>query len=232
LNQPAGSCVPSPMRIACLLVVLVVRAAMAAPDAPPQVGKLPAHYAKLFVEGQVFVYDAKVTTWDYAWLENNSEKKPWKKATEKLPVTTCKVVKVTTFAASIASQVTCDGHPFGEGKQWKFPVAAIYVATARGLFLPNAEDVSTTEPSLDDATLLIAAKPKATQKTVMEGVKGQGPYYSVTTGVRREGRAWCTFSRTRGAPHDGVQSLCFGGGITSGRNDVGGELHDASFRAR
>lgn len=221
------------MRIAGVVVVLLaVVPAAAAPEAPPQVSKLPAHYAPLFVDGKVFTYDAKVITWDYAWLESNSDKKPWKKATEKLPATTCKVVKVTTFAASIASQVTCDAQPFGEGRDWKFPVAAIYVATRRGLWLANTSELPTTEPSLDGATLLIAARPKAANKTVREGVKGQGPYYSVTTGVRREGSSWCTFTRTNGAPHDGVTSVCYGGGITSGRNDVGGELHDASFKAR
>ena len=216
------------MRIAALLVLLVGTAS-AAPDAPPPVGKLPAHYAKLFVEGTVWIYDAKVVTWDYVWLETH-DKKPWKKATEKLPPTTCKVVKVTTFAASIASQVTCDGHPFGEGKQWKFPVPAIYVATAKGLFIPNLAEVPTTEPSLEDATLVIAAKPKVTKK-VQRTADDPGAFV-VTSGVRRERSAWCVFSSTRGAPHDGESTICYGGGITSGRNDISGELHDASFKAR
>jgi len=219
------------MRSAALVVVLLAGSASAEPDAPPQVGKLPAHYAKLFVVGTTWTYDAKVTTWDYAWLETHSHKKPWKKATEK-STAICRVEKVVTFAASIASQVTCDSHPFGESKQWKFPIAGIYVATARGLSFAGRSDLPADEVMLAGAELLIAAKPKLSRRTVKEGVAGEGPVYTVTSGIRREGSAWCTFSSTRGAAHDGARSLCFGGGVTSGRNDIGGELHDASFRAR
>lgn len=191
--------------------------------------KLPAHYAQLFVEGTQWTYDVKVTTWDHAKLENiDTQRVPmkrWPRRVEK-HVVTCRVAKVAQLGAAAVAEVTCD-----KEVDRKVDVPGIYVATAVGLHryggtFPQTEgDVADLDPPL------IAAKPKALNKTTNEPLAGTDTY-RLTQTVKRAGAAWCTSQRFDGAAHDGTRSTCFGGGITSGGDDIAGELHDVQYRAR
>ena len=210
------------MRVAALFC-FVASAPVAAEPA------LPKHYAQLFVDGKQWTYDVRITTWDYAKLENLDSKVPvrrWPKRTTP-HVVVCSVAKVSKLGASTVSQITCD-----KDVDDKVDIAGIYVATAKGLHRYGGTTLPQTESDLDELDPpLIAAKPKAMRKTTKEPFT-ENDHYRLTRAVQFVGGAWCTSVRLDGAAHDGTRKTCFGGGIASGGNDVAGELHDVQFKAR
>lgn len=211
------------MKLAAIALVGILSTSAAA--GPP----LPAHYAELFDEGRRWTYDVKVTTWDHAKMENLDTQrvpmKPWPRRVEK-HVVTCRVAKVAQLGSARVAEVTCD-----KEVDRKLDVPGIYVATAAGLhryggtFPQSESDVADLDPPL------IAAKPKAMRETTNEPFAGNDTY-RLTRTVKRGGAAWCTSQRFDGAAHDGTRSMCFGGVITRGGDDIAGELHDVQYRAR
>ncbi|MBL0219505.1 MAG: hypothetical protein IPQ07_37260 [Myxococcales bacterium] len=210
------------MRLLALAILFASTVASAEP-------KLPAHYAKLFDVSSTWTYALSRTTWDYDQIEKEPDQRKWKKKTDKLAPITCKVARAFRLGARSVSEVTCDRE---EG--WKFTVSGMYLATPSGLRRYNNVVWPTTGEDLGadtDHELLIAAAPKAITKRTKEGGEG-GPRYTRTQSLTREGTAWCTSRSTSGAPHDGIETICYGGVITRGRNDIGGELDDLTYRTR
>ena len=191
---------------------------------------LPKHYAQLFVDGKQWTYDVRITTWDYAKIENlDPQKVPvrrWPKRTQ-THVVVCSVAKVARLGAATVSQITCD-----KTVDEKVDIAGIYVATATGLHRYGGDVFPQTEAELAPLDPpLIAAKPKPMRKTTKEPFTDSS-HFHVTLAVQSRGGAWCTSQRLDGAPHDGTRTTCFGGGIASGGNDVAGELHDVQYTVR
>lgn len=212
-----------------LILALSVIASTASADPP----KPPAHYAKLFEKDRVLVYDLVHTYPDYEKAQRqNLDDKPvtrWPRITER-SVIKCKVTRVVTFSASIASQVECDV----EAMPMVPYVGGVFLANAAGLYRIGEIPANEADlPKGDDlGSLEIPATPKVARTAVPQpNNDGKG-----VSGVRQSGGSWCSYGELTGASHghNGSSYTCFGRGAISEIYvlDDSYKLRDWKIRAR
>jgi hypothetical protein len=141
---------------------------------------------------------------------------------------TCRAIRVVRWANSIGSRIACSGPLSSARVEGRIPVAGTFVegdwvATARGLWHPDAPVVDGPEPAVAPGDIVIAAHPGAGEKVTSNGKE--------STMVWRHGRTWCATHALSGGDHSS-DTLCFApstGLLAGSREFAGGEYHEIRF---